>query len=131
MAFFYFVSSPTTAPHLWPIKEPGIQTQDKMVILKCCHLLGQPVFQVKFLASTSCLSKSLACHAASRLNLDLVTVARAAAPRECSKSYPKEIRMDISLMGHNSWRYSPTHLLYLKKNKFTRGKKKVHCSFKF
>ena len=123
--FFFFTLFPhlPLPPHLWSIKEPGIHTQNKMVILRCCHLLDQPAFQIKFLASTSCLSESLACHVASRVNLDSVTVARAAAPRKSSKSYPKEIRMDISLMGitHGD---IPQPIPYISRKTNSQGEKK-------
>ena len=52
---------------------------------------------------------------------------RAVAPRKrkSSKSYPKKIRMDISLVGHNLQRSFPTHPLWpnKNKNKFKRKKK--------
>ena len=122
---FFFTLFPhlPLSPHLWSIKEPGIHTQNNMVILRCCHLLDQPAFQTKFLASTSCLSESLACHVASRVNLDSVTVTRAAAPRKSSKSYPKEIRMDISLMGitHGD---IPQPIPYISRKTNSQGEKK-------
>ena len=53
--------------------------------------------------------------------------ARAVAPRKrkSSKSYPRKIRMDISLVGHNLQRSFPTHPLWpnKNKNKFKRKKK--------
>ena len=53
------------------------------------------------------------------MDLKRLLPARAAAPRKRkgSESYPRKVRMDIFLMGHNLQRYSPSHPLEPSKNK--------------
>jgi len=55
----------------------------------------------------------------SAVDLKRLLSARAAAPRKrkSSKSYPRKVRMDIFLVGHNLQRYSPSHPLEPNKNK--------------
>ena len=74
---FYFVSS--SVPHLWSIKEPGIQTPRRWVfwdfIVPSFKSASSPNKGV-LLASTPCLSGSLACCAARSESLDLVTTSK-------------------------------------------------------
>ena len=65
--------------------------------------------------------KSGNCPRRSHLAVDLKRLlpARAVAPRKrtSSESYPRKVRMDIFLVGHNLQRYSPSHPLEPNKNK--------------
>lgn len=55
--------------------------------------------------------------------LQSLLAARKAALRS-SKSYPRKIGMDTSLVGHNPRRYFSNHPLYSNKNIFHKEKRK-------
>ena len=56
---------------------------------------------------------------------------RAVAPRKrkSSESYPRKVRMDIFLVGHNLQRYSPSHPLEPNKNK-NKFKKLIYFNWR-
>ena len=65
-----------TSPHFCSVKEPGIQTQARWLFWDICLPSSRSagfLDKVIFLASTAHSSDLLACHAASRASLDLVT----------------------------------------------------------
>ena len=74
---FCFVSSPPLSPrNLCSIKEPGVQTLRRWFFCETSvfHLLSQLAFQIKsYFLPQHLVSDSLACHAVSKTNLDLVT----------------------------------------------------------
>ena len=75
-SFFFFLLYFFTFAHLRSVKEPGIQTQVRWLLWDICLTSFRSagfLNKVIFLASTAHSSDLLACHAASRASLDLVT----------------------------------------------------------
>ena len=75
-SFFFSLLYVLTSAHLCSVKEPGIQTQVRWLLWDICLSSSRSagfLSKVIFLASTAHPSDLLACHAASRASLHLVT----------------------------------------------------------
>ena len=129
--FFYFVSSPTTAPASLIHKRTWYPHPEQDGYFEMLPSSGSTSFPNKIPCLNILSLRVLGLSCGKQSELGLCNSSKSSSSKKKFQKLSQGDQNGHFPDGHNSGRYSPTHPLYLKKNKFTRGEKKVHCSFKF